>query len=25
VTVREKCVPYFKTGKQLRERLNPTS
>ena len=25
VTVREKCVPYFKTGKQLRERLNPSS
>ena len=22
VTVLEKCVPYFKTGKQLRERLN---
>ena len=25
VTVREKCVPYFKTGKQLRGRLNPSS
>ena len=22
VTVAEKCVPYFKTGKELRERLN---
>ena len=25
VTVSENCVPYFKTGKQLRERLNPSS
>ena len=24
VNVQEKCVPYFKTGKQLRERLNPS-
>ncbi|MBM85647.1 MAG: integration host factor subunit beta [Rhodospirillaceae bacterium] len=24
VNVQEKRVPYFKTGKQLRERLNPT-
>jgi integration host factor subunit beta len=22
VSVDEKCIPYFKTGKQLRERLN---
>ncbi len=22
VNVAEKCVPYFKTGKELRERLN---
>ncbi len=22
VSVAEKCVPYFKTGKELRERLN---
>ena len=22
VKVTEKCIPYFKTGKQLRERLN---
>ncbi len=22
VNVSEKCVPYFKTGKELRERLN---
>ena len=24
VEVGEKYIPYFKTGKQLRERLNPT-
>ncbi|NQV98478.1 MAG: integration host factor subunit beta [Rhodospirillales bacterium] len=24
VDVGEKFIPYFKTGKQLRERLNPT-
>jgi len=22
VSVSEKCIPYFKTGKQLREKLN---
>jgi integration host factor subunit beta len=25
VRVAEKCVPYFKTGKELRERLNDPS
>ena len=25
VRVAEKCVPYFKTGKELRERLNGES
>jgi len=25
VSVEEKSVPYFKTGKEMRERLNPTS
>lgn len=25
VRVAEKCVPYFKTGKELRERLNEPS
>lgn len=25
VRVAEKCVPYFKTGKELRERLNASS
>jgi integration host factor subunit beta len=25
VRVAEKCVPYFKTGKELRERLNARS
>lgn len=25
VQVDEKCVPYFKTGKELRERLNAPS
>lgn len=24
VPVDEKCVPFFKTGKELRERLNPS-
>ena len=25
VNVAEKCIPYFKTGKELRERLNSGS
>ena len=25
VNVAEKCIPYFKTGKELRERLNAGS
>ena len=25
VEVNEKYIPYFKTGKQLRERLNPSN
>ncbi len=25
VNVEEKCIPFFKTGKQLRERLNRLS
>ena len=25
VKVAEKCVPYFKTGKELRERLNESN
>ncbi len=25
VSVSDKFIPYFKTGKQLRERLNPNS
>jgi integration host factor subunit beta len=25
VSVEEKSVPYFKAGKEMRERLNPTS
>jgi len=25
VSVSQKCVPYFKTGKEMRERLNRTS
>jgi integration host factor subunit beta len=25
VSVKEKAVPHFRTGKEMRERLNPTS